>query len=195
MVTTIAFKEWVAVCHQLATGRQSLILRKGGIHEQSGLFRPDHDRFWLYPTRFHESQQRGLKPGAAEACAAARPWPEGYTPPPEAVALTAIADVHAVHHLETLEAALSLDAFHCWTSETVAQRFHYRKPGLFALVVRVFTLPSPWTIEETPEYAGCKTWVPLADAVPVEARAVAAIGDAEFAEVQAGIAARLLPAR
>lgn len=174
-MTTVAFKEWAAVCDRLAAGRQSLILRKGGIHEESGLFRPDHDRFWLYPTRFHESHQRGLKPDIA--------------PPPDAtptgtVALTALAVVHAVYHLETLDAALALDPLHCWTAETVAQRFHYRKPGLFALAVRVRTLPEPWVIAETEHYAGCKTWVPLGVEPPgsVEDGAVVAVGDAEFAE-------------
>ena len=185
----VGFKEWAAVCHRLAAGRQALILRKGGIHEESGLFRPDHDRFWLYPTRFHESQQTGLKPDAVRDFAACEPYPVEL--PPGAVLLRALAEVHAVYRLDTLETALALDAFHCWTPETVAQRFHYRRPGLFALVVRVGVLPATWTFPETPEFAGCKTWVPLGEMVPewLAARAVPALGAAEFAAVAAGIAA------
>ena len=48
-----AFKEWAAVCEALATGRQSLILRKGGIHEGREGFRVEHREFWLFPTHFH----------------------------------------------------------------------------------------------------------------------------------------------
>ncbi|MCX7421045.1 MAG: DUF1802 family protein, partial [Planctomycetia bacterium] len=50
----IAFKEWAVVCAALAQGRQSLILRKGGIHEGCESFRVQHDEFWLYPTAFHQ---------------------------------------------------------------------------------------------------------------------------------------------
>src|SRR5205814_10220299 len=61
----IAFKEWAAVCLALASGRQSIIIRKGGIAEAGGAFAPEHDRFWLYPTYVHQ-QQTGLRPDAAD---------------------------------------------------------------------------------------------------------------------------------
>ena len=60
----VAFKEWAAVCAALAAGRQALILRKGGIAEGPGGFRPEHDRFWLLPTRFHERPDK-LQPDDA----------------------------------------------------------------------------------------------------------------------------------
>ena len=41
----------------------------------------------------------------------------------------------------------------------------YRKPGLYVLNVVIRPLPAPVEIAETPEYAGCKTWVELQDAV------------------------------
>ncbi|HQU41894.1 MAG TPA: DUF1802 family protein, partial [Pirellulales bacterium] len=50
-----AFKEWAVVCRALAGGRQSLILRKGGIVEEGGEFRPDHPEFLLFPTFSHQS--------------------------------------------------------------------------------------------------------------------------------------------
>jgi hypothetical protein len=49
-----AFKEWAAVCTALAAGKQSLIVRKGGIHEGRDGFRVEHGEFWLYPTQFHQ---------------------------------------------------------------------------------------------------------------------------------------------
>jgi hypothetical protein len=39
----------------------ALILRKGGIAEDGGQFRPEHDRFLLYPTHFHEQHRTGIK--------------------------------------------------------------------------------------------------------------------------------------
>src|SRR5437763_250989 len=59
-----AFKEWAVVCQALAGGRQALILRKGGIAEAGGAFRPDHTRFWLFPTYLHQTAE-ALKPPVA----------------------------------------------------------------------------------------------------------------------------------
>ena len=51
---SVAFKEWAVICAALASGKQSLILRKGGIAEEGGGFKPEHSEFLLYPTYFHE---------------------------------------------------------------------------------------------------------------------------------------------
>ena len=44
---SIAFKEWAVICEALAA-TQSLILRKGGISEEGGTFRPEHAEFLLH---------------------------------------------------------------------------------------------------------------------------------------------------
>jgi hypothetical protein len=54
----IAFKEWAVVCRALAEGRQSIILRKGGIHEGRDGFRVEHREFWLFPTQFHQRPEQ-----------------------------------------------------------------------------------------------------------------------------------------
>ena len=55
---------------------------------------------------------------------------------------------------------------HEWTEATVNARFHYRTPGLWALMVRVYRRPEPWPVAVTPAQLGCKTWVPLDQAPP-----------------------------
>src|SRR3954449_9255456 len=60
----IAFKEWAGVCDALLEGRQSLIVRKGGIAEGPRGFAPEHEAFWLYPTHVHEAEH-GLRGAAA----------------------------------------------------------------------------------------------------------------------------------
>ena len=50
------FEEWSRVCAALGAGAQSVILRKGGIHEGRGGFWWKHDRFFLFPTHFHEQR-------------------------------------------------------------------------------------------------------------------------------------------
>lgn len=178
---SVAFKEWAAVCRAVADGRQSVILRKGGIAEADGEFRPEHPRFWLYPTFFH-AQEAGLVPAAAPLVAAAF----ADKPPAGRLRLTHFAEVTAVHHVGTLDAALALGGLHVWSADTVRQRFHYRTPGLYALTVRVFQAETPADLPEHPAYAGCKTWVEL-DPGAEERPAVPVIVDEVFAAVEADV--------
>ena len=49
-----ALKEWAIVCRALADGRQTLLVRKGGIEEIRGGFQLTHRDFWLFPTYVHQ---------------------------------------------------------------------------------------------------------------------------------------------
>lgn len=150
-----AFKEWAVVCAALAAGRQTLILRKGGIHEGREGFRVEHGEFWLFPTGFHQ-QREDVVPEA---------WPlldevQSRGQPSE-VSLESYAVVEEVHHLRDPAPLARLSGRHVWSEATVEQRFNYRTPGLFALVVRVYRRSVPLTISDAPDFAGCKSWVDL----------------------------------
>ena len=152
----VAFKEWAAVCRALAAGVQTVILRKGGIAEDAGSFRPEYSRFWLYPTYFHEPQAGGLRPEFVHFLAAA----EADRPPSGRLVLTHVAEVTGVRYLETLDAALSLHPRHILSKEAVRKRFVYRDPGLYVLDISV-SPAGPLDLAELPTYAGCKSWVKL----------------------------------
>ncbi len=152
----VAFKEWAVICAALHAGRQSLILRKGGIAEEGRVFKPEHSEFLLYPTYFHE-HRAGVKPEYLPLLEEA----EREKLPMGAIRFSHFARVESVSHLTNLEDVLALDSLHAWTAEIVKQRFHYRTPGLFVLAVRVFRLAHPVEVIERPEFAGCKTWVNL----------------------------------
>ena len=150
-----AFKEWAVVCAALASGRQTLILRKGGIHEGREGFRVEHREFWLFPTGFHQQRDEII----SEA------WPlldevqsRGQ---PSGISLDLCAVVEDVHHVLDRAALSRLSGRHVWSEATVEQRFQYRTLGLFALVVRVFRRPTPFEIADSPHFAGCKSWVDL----------------------------------
>ncbi|HVZ81376.1 MAG TPA: DUF1802 family protein, partial [bacterium] len=51
----IALKEWAVVLKALEEGKQTILLRKGGIAEEGGEFKPEHPEFFLYPTFEHET--------------------------------------------------------------------------------------------------------------------------------------------
>src|SRR6201995_3606239 len=58
----IGFKEWSAVCHAILEGRQTVIIRKGGIAEGRDGFSFKHSEFYLFPTSFHYQGDKITEP-------------------------------------------------------------------------------------------------------------------------------------
>ena len=59
---SVAFKEWAIVCEAIGSGRQSIMLRKGGIAEGRDGFAFKHRGFFLFPTWFHEQLEKTTLP-------------------------------------------------------------------------------------------------------------------------------------
>jgi hypothetical protein len=172
-----AFKEWAVICRALTEGRQSLILRKGGIAETTGDFAVEHTRFWLFPTYVHQ-QRQGIKAAAVPLLEQV----EAERPPTGVVRLTHFAEVAGAYRVRNLTLALMLDHMHLWSEETVRSRFNYRHAGIFVLPVRVFQAAHEWDLPVTSSYEGCKSWVDLGRELPTEgARPV--LGDKDFRDV------------
>lgn len=170
----VAFKEWAGVCDALASARQSIILRKGGISEEPGpgRFVPDHREFWLYPTSVHQAGQ-GLRFPVAT--------PDSGSGADVTIPIGQLARVELIARVEDESVLPELEPYHILTPETVSGRFHYRRPGLWVLVVRIWTHQPPYRIAATAEYAGCKTWVTL-DEPLATFEVVPAIGEDEWTE-------------
>lgn len=169
-----AFKEWAVVCEALARGRQTVILRKGGIHEGRAGFRVEHGEFWLFPTRFHQERE--------EIVVEAHPLLEraiAAEPPEGTVRLQHYAVVREVFHVIDEALLPRLAGLHILSEKTVRQRFHYRTPGLFVLAVRVYRFPDPIEVAESPHFAGCRSWVELPQEVPT-AGLEAVLSDEQF---------------
>jgi hypothetical protein len=151
-----AFKEWAITCHALAAGRQSLLLRKGGIHERNGRFEVEHAEFWLFPTRFHQNPD--------EICDEARPLllqVAAEAPPPGIVPLLLYATVDEVIELTDEKRLSPLGGLQILSRQTLHERFNYRRPGLFVLPVRIYRWAEPVRLADKPHFAGCRTWVDL----------------------------------
>ncbi len=151
-----AFKEWAVICEALALGRQSLILRKGGIAEDEGAFGVKHTKFWLYPTYSHQ-QQTGIQEEARPLLQQV----EANRPPAGKLRLGLWAEVVSTYRMRDELPALLLSHLHLWSEQTVLQRLHYRTPGLYVLVARVYRVPQAHEIDELPGYSGCRSWVDL----------------------------------
>jgi hypothetical protein len=176
--SNIAFKEWAVVCAALGAGRQTIILRKGGIDEGREGFRVKHDEFWLLPTRFHQEPSQ-LTPDAQPLWRQVQS--ELLLPGKFRIDLYAVVqDVLEVDNFAKLQ---QLAGEHVLSQPTVEQRFNYRYPGLFVLVVRVHRIPVAVEIDDTPYLAGCKSWVELPNAISTN-QACPILADADFAALR-----------
>ena len=178
----VGLKEWASVCRALKTGRQIMLLRKGGIQEAIGGFELEHPRFVLFPTYLHQNLDM-LKP---EAHAGFQP----ASAEPEAIRLSAAGVVTDILQVHSRAQVAALDDQHIWTSPLIDMRFNYRpKNPLYILLVRTYRLAEPMTVRNTPEYAGCKSWVPLEEKVSIEGWAPV-LDDAAYSARQDDIIAR-----
>lgn len=154
-MSTPALKEWSAAVHAMLDGRQTVLLRKGGIGEKR--FRVDADRFVLFPTVAHSHAERVRAEHRDLLDRAAADSTE------EALTLRAGARVVAAIEVNRPEAVGELEPRHIWTAESVqADRLDFRpKHRLTVLVVQVSPLAEPVRIDRTPQFGGCTSWVDL----------------------------------
>ncbi len=153
----IAFKEWAIVVEALGQGAQTVVIRKGGIHESGGRFNLEHNEFLLFPTQFH--QQREWVTREAQHRFDQPPFPlnvGGNVPIAYAARVIAAAEVH------DLGAIKRLRNLHIWSEELLAQRFAWNEePMVHALFLEVSRLCSPIDLPMKPAYSGCKSWIEL----------------------------------
>ena len=154
-LTRPALKEWSAAVHALLDGRQTVLLRKGGVHEKR--FALTASRFLLFPTVAHSHADRVR----AEHRDLLGPAAEDSTE--DAVVLRAGANVVAAVEVVRPGQLDEIAPLHIWTAESVqTDRLDFRpKHRLTVLVVQAVPLVEPLRLTRTPEYAGCTSWVEL----------------------------------
>ncbi len=152
-LTQPALKEWSAAIHAMLDGRQTVLLRKGGIHEKR--FEVNASNFLLFPTVAHSHAER-VRPEHRDLLDAAA---DDSTD--DAVVVRAGAKVVAAVEVNRPDALEELAPLHIWTAESVrADRLDFRpKHRLTVLVVQASPLVEPVRLARTPDYAGCTSWV------------------------------------
>jgi hypothetical protein len=179
---SFAFKEWALVCEALGAGRQSIILRKGGIAEGRAGFRWQHDEFLLLPTLFHE-QAAKLKVSPGTAVPAARS--DGL------LEVRFRARVEWAEEIEDLDAVRRLAPFHLWQDEVIDERFRYKDdPRISLAFVRVERMTVPFTFPDLPRYGGCRSWVEIPD-LPKEMNSENVLAESAHREREGEIRAAL----
>lgn len=180
---SVALKEWATVCRALETGRQIILLRKGGIYESGGEFEVEHRQFLLFPTYLHQNLKM-LKLEAHEGF-------EPHSAEPAKITVRCAAQVTDIIELSDRGRMDALDDQHIWTTPLIDMRFNYRPQNpLYLLMVRAYRLAKPVMIDNTPAYAGCKSWVPLDQSIETGG-AVPVLDDGAFESRRQTIARKL----
>lgn len=140
-----ALKEWSNVVAGLGRGEQILLVRKGGIADPS--FGVDAERFYLYPTYFHQGESETRATVAiTHWCEVVRTW--------------TIANAAQLARLAPLVVL---------PEETLTMRFRFRPDQvLYVIAVRTWELARPVEIEYREAYGGCRSWISLEDEIDVD---------------------------
>jgi hypothetical protein len=157
-----AFKEWAVSCKALGEGLQVMIFRKGGISEKGKVFQVEHPHFFLYPTYEHqapESVKEAFRPLLAESLA--------EKPDLGEVTLRYWAQVDEARPLNDMAPVLRQDPNHIYSEASVRSRWEWQssKP-LWLLLLRVYRLETPLTLEVLEDYTGCRSWIDLSNLPP-----------------------------
>lgn len=167
-----ALKEWAVVCRALEEGRQVLILRKGGILEYRQGFEVKHDKFLLFPTFEHQLKDHLQSDYAGRLDQILKDQPATGNNK-----MTAYAQAVEVKEVSDRAAIKSLEKYHIWNESYVNARMDYNpKKPMSVILLRVFKLAQPIMVDSKPEWAGCKSWIPL----DMDAKGTPVLGDLQF---------------
>lgn len=178
----IALKEWAVTCGALSQGRQIILLRKGGILDEDGIFTLEHPHFWLTPTYIHQDttliklQHHDLFEGWDEQKREA----ENHAGR-DALNMKFWARAEKVWALQDYEIEKLYDAPHIWSRNYLDTRFNYKPDHpLLCVALRVYQIEQPVYRALKPEWSGCRSWLELGEELALNG-AQAVLSDEQFA--------------
>ncbi|WP_239615128.1 DUF1802 family protein [Cohnella mopanensis] len=179
MDNPIALREWAVAVKALEEGKQVIVLRKGGIAEETKEFRLESPRFYLFPS-FEHQRPNLVKPEASEIVELTQAEAEQLT---DQVRISSYAEVVEDIEIMDSETLQRLNGLHIWTEDYAEERLKWKKTKpLHVLILRVYKLDMPQIIPMRESYGGCKSWHKLEDIS--EAPKIPVLNDRDF-ELQA----------
>ena len=149
-----ALKEWATVVKALENGKQTVILRKGGILETASGLKIESKKFLLFPT-FEHQEEKNLKPEYHTYLHEV----QKNIPKNGHNHISSYAEVIDEVDIRTKEKIEALSPFHIWSDEYIKERMNWMpdKP-LKAVFLKVYKIPET-KIPLKSEYQGCKSWI------------------------------------
>ncbi|PWK07461.1 DUF1802 family protein [Tumebacillus permanentifrigoris] len=158
-IKEVALKEWAVCIEAIARGEQVVLIRKGGITEETQDFRLEEQSFYLYPTYEHQNVDL-IKPAYRDLL---QQTLEGRELPPRQVTITHVGHVTDDITIKADEELLKkFDPYHILTPNYAQERLQWQADRpLHILLLRAYRLSEPKTIKVESEYSGCKSWLKL----------------------------------
>jgi hypothetical protein len=175
-MATVALKEWAVAVKALREGRQVLLVRKGGISEESRHFKINAERFLFFPTYEHQRADL-LQPEYRDDLATV--LAEGRDP--STIRLDTFAELTDLIEVAEPAQVEALAPFYCFSTQYAEERLRWKpRHPLLVMAIRAYRLAAPLVLENRPEFGGCKSWITLEHDVD-PATLTAALSDHEYA--------------
>lgn len=157
----LALKEWSIICKALEDGNQTILLRKGGILEYKKGFEIRQKSFLLFPTLEHQAEEY-LQSKYLQTYDLLLRGNKSEDIQNKTNTLWVLARIEAIQEFHDREMLPELEKYHIWNEKYVNMRMNYNpKKPMNALLLRVYKLPQPISIDINPEWAGCKSWIDI----------------------------------
>ena len=157
----LALKEWSIICKALEDGNQSILLRKGGILEYKKGFEIRQKSFLLFPTLEHQAEEY-LQSKYLQTYDLLLRGNKSEDIQNKANTVLVQARIEAIQEFHDHEMLPKLEKYHIWNEKYVNMRMNYNpKKPMNALLLRIYKLPQPISIDVKPEWAGCKSWIDI----------------------------------
>lgn len=158
IITNIGLRDWAVTIEALGNGTQIMLMRKGGIHEETRHFAVESNDFFLFPAYEHQKAELLKEAYQANIVATVKEW----SPDQKTVSIRYYATLHEDIELLDEEKVKALYPFHIWTNEFAEERLKWKKKlPLHLLLLRVYRLDEIVEIPMEVEYGGCKSWLSL----------------------------------
>ena len=157
-----ALKEWASVIDALGRGEQVVLIRKGGLADDS--FGVEAERFYLFPTNYHDA-------GGSE---------------PSHVPITHWAEVVKTWQIRDAALLPSLASLTILDAAAIETRYRFRPDqAINVIAVRAYRLARPAGIVMKAEYSGCRSWVSIDEEIDIDGSVAALSDDALDAQISA----------
>jgi len=175
-MATIALKEWAVAVKALREGRQVLLVRKGGISEETRHFRIESERFLFFPTYEHQRADL-LQPEFQADLTAVLAEPRD----PARARFDTFAELTDLIEVSDPAQVEALAPYYCFSTEYAEERLRWKpRHPLLVMAIRAYRLKQPIEVAARPELGGCKSWLTLDEDVSPD-NLVAALADDTYA--------------
>src|SRR3954447_7628876 len=185
-MATTALKEWAVAVKALREGRQVLLVRKGGISEETRHFRIENERFLFFPTYEHQRADL-LQPEFQDDLTAVL----AESRDPASVRFDTFAELTDLIEVTEPAQVEALAPFYCFSTQYAEERLRWKpRHPLLVMAVRAHRLRQPIDVASRPDFAGCKSWLTLDEDLTPD-NLMAAVDDATYAARIAEVRAAL----